>query len=54
MFSTERESLKKTQLVVVADCEIVFPQSKVTPPAMEFKHDQLLGDPEKKVILTQN
>ena len=52
LFSTERESLKKTQLVVVADCEIIMPQSEVTPPMMEFKHaygyGQLLIDPEKK------
>ena len=26
VFSTERESLKKTQLIVVADCKIVLPQ----------------------------
>ena len=52
VFSTERESLKKTQLVVVADCEIVLPETEVTPPAMEFKHGygygQLLINPEKK------
>ena len=52
VFSTERKSLKKTQLVVVADCEIILPQTEVTPPAMEFKpaygYNQLLIDPEKK------
>ena len=51
-FSTERESLKKTQLVVVADCEVMMPQSEVTPPVMNLKYaygyDQYLIDTEKK------
>ena len=56
-FSTERESLKKTQLVAVADCEIVMPQTEVTPPAMNLKYaygyDQYLIDSEKSNLNTK-
>ena len=33
LFSTERESTKKTQLVVVAECEIIQPATTITPEA---------------------
>lgn len=52
LFSTERESVKKTQLVMVADCEVIMPKSEITPPAMEFNYqygyDQYLIDPNKR------
>lgn len=35
LFATERESTKKTRIVVVADCETVSPVSKISPEELE-------------------
>ncbi|MEG1979782.1 MAG: hypothetical protein RR060_03600, partial [Victivallaceae bacterium] len=35
LFSTERESTKKSQLIVVAECEIIQPDTPLDPAAVE-------------------